>query len=166
MPDYSKTKMYMIKSYKTDQVYIGSTTRTLKRRMAYHISDYGRWIRENKQGKICSSKILLEYDDAYIELIELYPCESQMEKSKREGELVKEYKEKNLCVNVQMPGGSRDQWYKDNKEKIKKQNAENYKRNKEKTRKKYECPCGSRYTNNNKKRHEKTKKHQRYLGGL
>lgn len=177
MPDYSKTKIYMIKSHKTDQVYIGSTIQTLKRRMRKHISNYNKWIRENKNGGICSSAILLKYDDAYIELIELYPCESNMEKCKREGELVKEYKEKNLCVNILIPGRSSVQWYEDNKEKKKeyrernKEKMKEYReRNKEKMRKqqskKYECTCGGSYRRSNKKRHERSKKHQRYLEGL
>ena len=40
MPDYSKGKIYLVRSYKTDEVYVGSTTQTLSRRMSRHRSVY------------------------------------------------------------------------------------------------------------------------------
>ena len=36
MPDYQKGKIYAIKSYQTEMMYIGSTTQTLSQRIAKH----------------------------------------------------------------------------------------------------------------------------------
>ena len=39
----------------------------------------------------------------------------------------------------------------------------NYKENKEEVNKKFNCPCGGKYTKTNKAIHFKTKKHLKYL---
>lgn len=60
MPNYELSKIYSIRSHQTDQIYVGSTTQKLSERMAEH---------RYKKGHI-----LMNYSDAYIELIEAYPC--------------------------------------------------------------------------------------------
>ena len=40
MPDYSKGKIYAIKSYQCDDIYIGSTVNKLSDRLSYHKTHY------------------------------------------------------------------------------------------------------------------------------
>jgi len=96
MPDYSKGKIYCIKSPNTDKVYIGSTTQQLKGRYNHH-----------KYSKDCASKVIFEYDDVYIELIENYPCNSREELEKYEGKLQREIE----CVNIYIAGRKPYKWY-------------------------------------------------------
>ena len=51
-----------------------------------------------------------------------------------------------------------------NKEKIKEYKKEYRENNKEKINEKHNCPCGGRYTHQNKTIHFKTQKHKKYLG--
>jgi len=53
--------------------------------------------------------------------------------------------------------------YQANKEQIKEKAADYYQANKEKIAKKFDCPCGGKYTHINKPRHLKTKRHQNWL---
>lgn len=77
---YQNGKIYCIRSYQTDKIYIGSTTQKyLSSRFAQHKAD--------RNTKNISSSEICKFDDAYIELIELFPCNTKMELHKREGEL-------------------------------------------------------------------------------
>ena len=64
--DYQQAKIYIIKSNQTDKIYIGSTTQTLGNRFMGHKSS------RNKT----TSKNIMIFGDAYIELLEQYPCNS------------------------------------------------------------------------------------------
>lgn len=118
MPDYKLGKIYAIRSHQTDQIYIGSTTETLCRRFDKHKS----YIKENRY---CSSCEILKYPDAYIELIELFPCSSKEELNKKEGEHIRA----NNCVNKYRPSVSKEEqkkeaseWWKNHPEKTKEYN--------------------------------------------
>ena len=105
---YCNGKIYAIKSYQTDKIYIGSTYNTLCKRFNEHKSKkdiYGT-----------TSKVILNYSDAYIELIENYSCKNRNELNKREGEIIKLNKDN--CVNKVIPKRTNQEWYNDNKEKI------------------------------------------------
>jgi hypothetical protein len=82
MPKYEDSKIYAIRSYKTDRVYIGSTTQTLNKRFIQHKHDALKM-------SSCKSKELFQYGDAYIELIENYPCKTIEELHKRESDIMK-----------------------------------------------------------------------------
>jgi hypothetical protein len=82
MPDYNKGKIYTIRSHLTDKIYIGSTCNSLNVRMAQHIYNF-------KKGRNTTSFNLLEYPDAYIELLEVFPCKTKEELNKREGEIIR-----------------------------------------------------------------------------
>ena len=69
--------------------------------------------RKNAGG--CSSKIILQYPDVYIELIELFPCNSKEELNKKEGEHIRT----NNCVNKLIAGRTDFEYRKENKEQIK-----------------------------------------------
>jgi GIY-YIG catalytic domain len=86
MAGYQDGKIYAIRSNLTEKVYIGSTIRTLRERFSGHKS----------ASKKCSSKHIIQYPDAYIELIENYPCNSQTELELREGAITRSTAN---CVN-------------------------------------------------------------------
>jgi len=85
MPNYQDGQIYTIRC-RTDNtlIYVGSTTMTLSRRMAYHRGN----------GKINKTAFYTcvngKWDDWYIELYEVYPCENKQELCKREGEIIRE----------------------------------------------------------------------------
>jgi hypothetical protein len=94
MTDYDNGKNYTIRSHQTTDIYIGSTTQSLAKRFGCHKSSY-KSFESKKSKKYCTSYILMKYDDAYIELLENYPCESKELLLKREGEFIRAMD----CVN-------------------------------------------------------------------
>ena len=83
-PNFANGKIYSIRSHQTEKIYIGSTTQSLAVRFGGH-----------KRMMDCTSQQILRFDDAYIELIELFPCDSKMALNLREGEIIRE----RVCVN-------------------------------------------------------------------
>ncbi len=113
--------------------------------------------------------------------IEDYPCNSLLDATKRERELLEEFKP-NLNYNI--PARTKKEYYQDNSEyfsllnrdrrlnnldKFKEKDKIYYDNNKDKIlqkqNEKYNCDCGGFYTRCNKAIHFKTKKHQEYLKG-
>ena len=133
MPDYKNGKIYAIRSHQTEQIYIGSTTQTLPVRFGGHK-------RTLKFGGVtCKSNIILQYQDAYIELIELFPCNSKEELNKKEGEHIR----LNNCVNRCIAGRTKQEYFNENKE---------YFINKQK----------ERHANPEKREHDKAQRKQYY----
>ena len=183
MPNYANGKLYTIRSHQTAKVYVGSTTQALSVRMGGHRLDFKNYTKGGT--KYVTSFELLKYDDAYIELIELYPCNSKTELGRGEGIHIRQMD----CVNKYIAGRTRAEYREDNKEYIKEKKKEYYQdnkeqkkqyrqdnreeisernkqykqKNKEKLSKKNDCPCGGKYTHINKSIHLRTKKHQKYL---
>ena len=156
-PNYQNGKIYKIYSYQTDDIYYGSTTQKLCKRMGSHKRNF----------KYCdmhtSSKQILKYDDAKIELIELFPCNSKEELLKREGHYIRS----NKCVNKCIAGRTDKEYNQDNKVKRKKYHDQYRKDNKNKIKEKATkiimCSCGITYTMSNKQRHLKTKRHVKLI---
>jgi hypothetical protein len=179
MPDFNNGKIYKLWSPQGNEIYIGSTTQPLYKRLNHHKS-YLKY----------TSKYLFEnYDVVKIELIEEYPCNNKMELVKKEGEHIRN----NTCLNKVIPDRTRKEYNEDNKEYIKEVNKQYYQNNKEhiqeqkkeyrennkedikKYMKKYVeknkeklqeyryekiiCDCGGKYIYQNKARHLKTKSH-------
>ena len=90
MPDYSLGKIYAIRSANTDQVYIGSTVQPLYKRFHVHKWDYNRYKETGKKGT--RSFLIFKEGDAYIELVENYPCSDRNELNRREGQIIRKYK--------------------------------------------------------------------------
>ena len=107
MPNYQNGKIYKIHSYQTDLVYYGSTTVQLCSRLTGHKQDL-------KSGRTVSSKQILQYDDAMITLVELFPCNSKTELESRE----RFYIQNNQCVNKIVPTRTDAEYYKDNSVRI------------------------------------------------
>jgi|688.fasta_scaffold2081456_1 hypothetical protein len=106
--DYANGKIYTIHSYHTDLYYIGSTTSTLTKRLYEHNSCY-------KQGKTCESSEIIKYGDAYIVLLEDFPCFNKNQLNKREIELIREHKN---CINKKKDKPSNPSYYLKNKDKL------------------------------------------------
>ena len=83
--EFQNGKIYTIRSFQTDKYYIGSTNhKTLSQRLSKHKSNYKDWLKDKDSCYVTSFEIL-KYDDYYIELLELYPCNLKAELHKREG---------------------------------------------------------------------------------
>jgi adenylate kinase family enzyme len=109
MPDYSLGKIYMVypKVDNADEgdVYYGSTTVTLSRRMSEH--------RNSKRCKILFDKYGVE--NCFIELVEEYPCETKEQLNRKEGEYIRA----NKCINKNIAGRTQKEWLRDNSDKMK-----------------------------------------------
>ena len=109
-------KIYSIRSHQTSDIYIGSTTQQLCRRFTNHKAHYKQWL--NGQISYTTSFSILEYDDAYIELIEETEFKSKDELRQREGHYIRNTN----CVNKQVAGRSKQEWdkqfYENNKKQI------------------------------------------------
>lgn len=118
MPNYSNGKIYAIRSHQTDKVYVGSTTQALSVRFGGH----------KRQSHYYTSTEILQHPDAYIELIENFPCENKDQLCKREGEIIRSME----CVNKQIPTRTIEEYRETNKDKIKEQVKEYSIKNKDK----------------------------------
>ena len=110
MPNYTNGKIYALRSFQTDKIYIGSTTQPLSTRLFKHRNHYKRWQQE-KFPYITSFEIL-KFDDCYIELIAECPCENKEQLNKKEGETIREMD----CVNKNIAGRTYSEYYQDNRE--------------------------------------------------
>ena len=124
MRNYQNGQIYTIRN-RTDEtlIYVGSTTMTLSKRMAEH-----RYASYTNNIKILYSCVNGNWDDWYIELYEVYPCENKQELCKREGEITREIG----TLNYEIAGRTRKEWRYDNKDKISEQQKQLYEANKEK----------------------------------
>jgi hypothetical protein len=125
MPDYSRGKIYLVKSDKCKDIYVGSTTQELGTRMIVHKSMYKRW--KNNESAYYTCFDIMDHGDAYIELYEEFPCESKKELTAREGEVIQSIN----CVNKHIAGRTRKQWHVDNKEYVARKKKEYAEKNKE-----------------------------------
>ena len=106
MPNYQNGKIYVIRSFQTEDIYIGSTTEKISVRLSKHKVKYKLWL-EGKAHYYTSFEIL-KYDDVYIELLEKYPCDDKMELNKKEGEYIRSMS----CVNKQIAGRTQKEYKK------------------------------------------------------
>jgi len=117
MVNYQNGKIYRIVCNVSGKQYIGSTISLLNVRLSQHKKAV-------KDGKNCSSKIVLENNDCNIILLEDYPCERKEQLLQRE----RFYIETIDCVNKKIPTRTQHEWYLDNKEVF----AKRYQDNKDK----------------------------------
>lgn len=126
MPDYTQSKIYCVKSPTINKIYIGSTTkRLLCMRWGCHKYDYKKWLETKK--KYISIYEIMKNNDAFIELIKEYPCNSKEELEQEETKCMLEYKN---AVNQQRPRRTAKQYRKDNKNIIRKKKKEYYEKHK------------------------------------
>ncbi len=116
MVNYQKGKIYKVESHQGDKIYNGSTTKDyLCQRMDLHRSQYKRYKDGKTNGYVSVHEIFDEYgiENCNIILIESYPCNTSDELHSREAHHIKLLK----CVNKNIPGRSKLQYYHDNKNK-------------------------------------------------
>ena len=128
MNRYQSGKIYTIRSHQTDKFYIGSTVQPLSKRLCGHKDDFTAF--KLQKTRYITSFDILKYADFYIELLELFPCNTKIELNKREGELIRLHKDD--CVNKCIPNRTQAEWYVDNQERVKQQHKQYTKDNKEK----------------------------------
>jgi hypothetical protein len=97
--DYSKSKIYALKSAQTDEIYIGSTSRPLYQRFGEHKQDIKLVKAGKKMYKKTTAMKITQYPDVYIELVEEFPCSSKEELHRRELEVIQRFS----CVNKANP---------------------------------------------------------------
>ena len=102
MPNYANAKIYKIVG-DTGATYYGSTTQSLKERMARHRSD---------KTTTAYQRIISQMDYEII-LVENFPCDSKKELLDREGTYIRG----NPCVNRQVAGRTEKEWYEETREK-------------------------------------------------
>lgn len=143
-----KGSVYVIRSHKNTDIYIGSTTQLLCKRMASHRSNYKMW--SNGTYKYVKAHEVLKYDDAYIELLEEIDFINKQELYAREGHYIRTME----CVNKTIAGRTKKEWTENNLEQIK----NNYK----KSNTSHTCECGGKYKKYDFKDHKLTVKHLEY----
>jgi hypothetical protein len=117
MPDYSKGQIYTIRFYDNENlIYIGSTIQPLAVRFGGHKVDkycsLVQYIQEHYNG---------DFKCCYIELLEYFKCDNKQELNKREGEIIRKFKEddKYNVINKKISGRTQKEYYQDNKDNIK-----------------------------------------------
>jgi hypothetical protein len=118
MPDYSNGKIYTIRCRTDDtKIYVGSTIQPLAVRFGGHK-------RDSKRDKSMNIKLYIEvndnWDDWYIELYELFPCNCKEELCKREGEIIRRIGN----LNSKIAGRNKKEYRIEKADKIKEQKKE------------------------------------------
>jgi hypothetical protein len=127
MPDYQQGKIYTVRCYTDNSlIYVGSTINSLTRRWYSHKQDA-----ERRHSKINRTMKEMGIENFYIELYELFPCNSKIELEKREGEIIRLIG----TLNENIAGRDNKQYYTDNLDRIKQNRDIYYIENKEKIRK-------------------------------
>ena len=158
--------IYSLTCNNPNLIYYGSTIRPLNERLSKHKYDF-------KNNYCVSSKILFEWGNVKINMIEEIEFEDKKELREREAYYIKNLK----CVNKEIPNRSKKEYYCDNRKKIlthcKEYNGKNKEKkklydkeynkiNKNKKKQKFICGCGSNIIKADITRHKKTNKHQVY----
>jgi len=149
MVNYNNAKIYRLVNIVNNDIYIGSTTRSLCQRLAEHVSDYKRYI--NNKYHYVSSFQIIQSGNYQIELIESFPCTSKEMLHTREGYFIR----RTVCINKCIAGRCQKDYHVDNADRI-----HQYKNQKN------VCPCGGKFTISHKAKHYKTIKHVKYINYL
>ena len=123
--DYKNGKIYCIRNYITDDIYIGSSCeKYLSKRWVKHKSNinYDR----DKNMPLYQKMRELGVENFYIELIENYPCESQDQLRAREGHYIREM----ATLNKRIETRTEKEWREDNKEYMQEWRKQHYQENK------------------------------------
>ena len=120
---------------------------TLSKRMAEH--RYASYTNNIKKLYSCVNG---NWDDWYIELYEVYPCENKEQLNKREGEIIREIG----TLNGQIAGRTRKEWRNENPDKMKLANQKCHQKHREER-----LEVSRQYNiDNNEKRKEYKKKYR------
>ena len=130
MPSYQEGRIYTIRC-RTDNtlIYVGSTTQPLAKRWGEHKKASRT---EKCQNRLIYKTINGNWNDWYIELHSLYPCENKEQLNKREGEITRAIG----TLNMTIAGRTLKEYKQDYREEILEEAKQYYINNKEK-RKEY-----------------------------
>ena len=148
-------RIYKITSAQTDNIYIGSTTKTLKQRLSTHKCDYKRYLKNKTHYK--SGYDIVKFDDAIIELIEEKEFKDKKEMLFRERHYIEIYE----CVNRIIPIRTNEEHNNYHKEYNKKYKMDNKDKINAYANEKIICECGHSYTRAHKAEHMKSKRHMK-----
>ena len=155
MNKFQSGKIYKIVDNLTNDIYIGSTCKTLEQRLKQHKANY-KAFKAGKSNFVTVFKILGN-NNYKIELIKLNPCNTKQELNKEEGQTITKLKMGGFnVINKNIAGLTR-------KESVAQYRQNNKIEINEKARLKHNCQCGGKYTQCSKAQHEKSKKHQDYI---
>ena len=115
MTNYNNGKIYKIVCNLTNEVYIGSTTQSLSKRLAQHVQEYKVHVRNNRSSTRSSQ--IIERGNYNIILIEEVSCNNKEQLHRVE----RKHIEANTCINVVIPTRTHKEWLDVNKEKVKAQ---------------------------------------------
>ena len=190
---YNNSKIYAIRNNIDDDVYIGSTTMPLCKRMVKHRCDAKK--RPDKM-RITTKMKDLGIDNFYIELIEEVSCDNIEQLRKKEGEIIREIgtlntriecrtkheyyndtleqRKEYLSINREEILRKKKEYRDEHKEVLREKDRIRYHANIEKCRiqtrmfgsQKVDCDCGGKYTKAHKAEHFRCKKHQDYISSL
>ena len=177
--DYQNAIIFKIISKNSNEIYIGATVQRLSSKIATIRADYKRFL--NGKKKFNPVFKLLESGDIDYERIDKTPCDNMEELN----EILMKYKNKYDCIdkNDKIEGGltptqkknktyyeknknelkeQSKKYYKANKNEILKQKKKYYEKTKEQKKIKNKCICCyGKYTSQNWRIHQQSKKHQR-----
>ena len=143
MPDYRQGKIYKIECNLTNDVYYGSTVESLSKRMSNH-----------KTNRDCRATNIIDRGNFTCKVVEYCPCTTKRELETRERWWI----ENNQCINIIIPTRTIQEWYQDNKDKMKEYREDNKKHIKEYD-KKYRDDNKQYFNEYNKKYRENNKQY-------
>jgi hypothetical protein len=171
--NFEEAKIYKIIDNTCEKVYIGSTCKTLKQRLAKHVSNYKCYLK-GKYNNVMSFEII-KNGDYDILLVESFPCNFKDELLTRE----RYWTTKINCINKNKPGIYNElgevEYHKQYHKNYYEENIEDFNEkgklyrqvNKQKIKQyktqPFQCDCGSTIQLDAKARHCKSKKHQQWV---
>ena len=169
--DYSKGKIYAIKNYDNNKIYIGSTTWDLGKRFNEHVKRRNdpKFIDKPDNWLLYQAMHDLGKDIFYFEEVESFPCENASQLRAREGYWIRHFQSwiPEYGYNKKLENRSRKEYYEDRREFTIEQSKKYTEQNREKVfewkNTHFVCECGGSHTNSTKARHIKTLKHQDWL---
>ena len=124
--NYQNGKIYCIRNNIDDDIYVGSTTQSLSRRMSKHKRDIN--CKKREANKLYTKMRELGIEAFYIELVEEVKCDNVEQLRKREGELIRQMGKLNTRIECR----TNKEYQKDNYDKLFEYRQQYYKDNIEK----------------------------------
>ncbi|AIW01895.1 MAG: hypothetical protein ASQ68_gp05 [Yellowstone Lake virophage 6] len=156
--NYQKSVIYKIEHLeKLELLYIGSTTDFIKRKNSHKSNSTNQKNKSKYNLKLY--QMIREnggWDCFKIMIIKEYPCLNKIELLIEEDKMMKELKS---LLNSKKAIFSYNEYYEENKDKMKEYYEENKDKIKEYKNKTYLCDCGCKIRIDNKYNHNKTDKH-------
>ena len=123
--DYSNGKIYCGRNNVDDDLYIGSTTQALSKRMVKHRSKVES--KEANHYKLYQKMKNIGVENFYVELVRDFLCETLEQLRAEEGKFIRE----TGTLNVMVAGRDKKQHYEENKDEILAKQEERYEDNQE-----------------------------------